>query len=396
MRSSPICLFVGRSPSTKNPEAFLSVELPGTKVVLGDRSPRRRFERKYPKARFLGSLAGEELARVYSSSDVLGFPSLTDTFGIVLLEALASGLWVAAFPATGPADVIGSSRCGVLGSDLREAIVAALDIPKDRCQAHGETFTWRESARQFFSNIETAHAGLLARCPTASFSHEEIRVGSRMNSLLLREMGSLGEGISLVEALLLGIADRDHVVDAAFQITQRLEGAPDALFRQGLEIILGLEIGLLPHGIEKIAQIPVFAVPGSQADLAFGSGDRRRHLLQVRPDALHGEHGPAVQDRLFELVQGGQNHLRIRIAIALGELLQKPSAPSCFQDSGLDGFVIRIAERDVRVFIRHAGETYLCPGPDSPLSPVCPKPDAAQALQRLPLGHSTVFSLRST
>jgi glycosyltransferase involved in cell wall biosynthesis len=154
---SPICLFVGRVAVEKNLEAFLSVDLPGTKVIVGDGPARRRFERKYPKARFLGPLAGEELARVYSSSDVFVFPSLTDTFGIVLLEALASGLPVAAFPVTGPADVIGSSGCGVLGCDLREAIGAALEIPKDRCRAYGETFTWRESARQFFSNIEMAH-----------------------------------------------------------------------------------------------------------------------------------------------------------------------------------------------------------------------------------------------
>jgi glycosyltransferase involved in cell wall biosynthesis len=90
---------------------------------------------------------------------VFVFPSLTDTFGIVLLEALASGLPIAAFPVTGPTDVVGSSGCGVLKEDLREAALAALDIPRDRCRAFGETFTWQESARQFFSNIEIAHAG---------------------------------------------------------------------------------------------------------------------------------------------------------------------------------------------------------------------------------------------
>jgi glycosyltransferase involved in cell wall biosynthesis len=77
----------------------------------------------------------------------------------VLIEALASGLPVAAFPVTGPLDVIGASGCGVLDADLRAAALAALDIPKDRCRARGETFTWHESARQFFSNIEKAHSG---------------------------------------------------------------------------------------------------------------------------------------------------------------------------------------------------------------------------------------------
>jgi glycosyltransferase involved in cell wall biosynthesis len=155
---APVFLSVGRVAVEKNLEAFLSLELPGTKVVVGDGPARSDLERKYPQARFLGSLCGEDLARVYASADVFVFPSLTDTFGIVLLEALASGLPIAAYPVTGPMDVIGASACGTLLDDLREAALAALDIPKDRCRAYGESFTWRESARQFFSNIETAHA----------------------------------------------------------------------------------------------------------------------------------------------------------------------------------------------------------------------------------------------
>ena len=154
--SSPVFLYVGRVAVEKTLEAFLSLDLPGRKVVVGDGPARSRLERAYPAARFLGALAGEDLARAYAASDVFVFPSLTDTFGIVLLEALASGLPVAAFPVTGPADVIGSSGCGVLKEDLRQAALEALAIPRDRCRAYGETFTWRESARQFFSNIEAA------------------------------------------------------------------------------------------------------------------------------------------------------------------------------------------------------------------------------------------------
>jgi glycosyltransferase involved in cell wall biosynthesis len=157
--AAPIFLYVGRVAVEKNLEAFLKLDLPGTKVVVGDGPSRADFERRYPEARFLGALTGEDLARVYASSDVFVFPSLTDTFGIVLLEALASGLPIAAFPVTGPMDVIGSSGCGVLKPNLKEAALAALDIPADRCRAYGETFTWHESARQFFSNIETAHSG---------------------------------------------------------------------------------------------------------------------------------------------------------------------------------------------------------------------------------------------
>ena len=154
----PIFLFVGRLAVEKNLEAFLSLDLPGTKVLVGDGPAREALEAIDPRARFLGPLAGEALARVYASSDVFVFPSLTDTFGIVLLEALASGLPIAAFPVTGPLDVVGASGCGVLDRDLRRAALAALAIPSERCRAYGGSFTWRESARQFFSNIGAAHA----------------------------------------------------------------------------------------------------------------------------------------------------------------------------------------------------------------------------------------------
>jgi glycosyltransferase involved in cell wall biosynthesis len=153
----PKFLYVGRVAVEKNLEAFLSLDLPGTKIVVGDGPARSRLEARYPDARFLGKLAGQALAEVYSSADVFVFPSLTDTFGIVLLEALASGLPIAAFPVTGPLDVVGTSGCGTLNHDLRQAALEALAIPKDLCRAYGETFTWRESASQFFANIELAH-----------------------------------------------------------------------------------------------------------------------------------------------------------------------------------------------------------------------------------------------
>jgi Glycosyltransferase len=152
----PVFLYVGRVAVEKNLGTFLSLDLPGTKVVVGDGPSRLMLERAHPDVRFLGALAGEALAQVYASADVFVFPSLTDTFGIVLLEALASGLPIAAYPVTGPRDVVGASGCGILDTDLRRAALAALDIPRDRCRAYGETFTWRESARQFFSNIEIA------------------------------------------------------------------------------------------------------------------------------------------------------------------------------------------------------------------------------------------------
>ncbi|WP_210484735.1 glycosyltransferase family 4 protein [Microvirga antarctica] len=152
----PLFLFVGRVAVEKNIEAFLRLDLPGTKIVVGDGPSRQDLARAYPQVRFLGVQSGEALARVYASADVFVFPSLTDTFGIVLLEALASGLPIAAFPVTGPADVVGASGCGVLDTDLRAAALGALAIPRARCRAYGETFTWEESARQFFDNIAAA------------------------------------------------------------------------------------------------------------------------------------------------------------------------------------------------------------------------------------------------
>jgi 1,2-diacylglycerol 3-alpha-glucosyltransferase/glucuronosyltransferase len=161
----PIFLFVGRLAVEKNLEAFLALDLPGSKVVVGDGPARARLEAQFPQACFFGPRSGDSLAEIYASADVFVFPSLTDTFGIVLLEALASGLPIAAFPVAGPADVIGSSGCGILSPDLREAALGALAIPKDRCRAFAETFTWRESARQFFANIKIAHEAAGVQAP---------------------------------------------------------------------------------------------------------------------------------------------------------------------------------------------------------------------------------------
>ena len=159
----PIFLSVGRLAVEKNLAAFLSLDLPGSKVVVGDGPDRARLEALAPDAHFLGALTGEALARVYASADAFVFPSLTDTFGIVLLEALASGLPVAAYPVTGPLDVIGGTGAGALDADLRTAALAALAIPRARCRAEAMRYTWAESARQFYDNIATAHAPGSAR-----------------------------------------------------------------------------------------------------------------------------------------------------------------------------------------------------------------------------------------
>jgi len=161
----PIFLSVGRVAVEKNLEAMLELELPGSVVVVGDGPARLGLERRYRHAHFLGALHGEALARVYASADVFVFPSRTDTFGIVLIEAMASGAPVAAFPVAGPLDVIGDSGAGALSDDLRAACLAALEIPRDKAREHALRFTWRESARQFLHHIETCRTAVGAAPP---------------------------------------------------------------------------------------------------------------------------------------------------------------------------------------------------------------------------------------
>ena len=149
----PVYLSVGRVAVEKNLEAFLDLDLPGTKLIVGDGPARASLARKYPQAVFLGARQGEELAQAYAGSDVFVFPSRTDTFGLVLLEALASGLPVAAFPVTGPRDVIGSEPVGVLDEDLRSACLQALKISPQACLEFAAKHTWEASARAFVDQM---------------------------------------------------------------------------------------------------------------------------------------------------------------------------------------------------------------------------------------------------
>jgi len=158
----PVFLSVGRVAVEKNIDAFLGLDLPGSKVVVGDGPARAELEKRYPSVHFLGLRQGEELARIYAAADVFVFPSLTDTFGIVLLEALASGLPVAAFPVTGPTDVIGeapvTAPVGVLDGDLRRAALAALELDRKDARDYALRFSWRACTEQFLDNIEIAQA----------------------------------------------------------------------------------------------------------------------------------------------------------------------------------------------------------------------------------------------
>jgi glycosyltransferase involved in cell wall biosynthesis len=149
----PVSLYVGRVAVEKNIEAFLSLDLPGTKIVVGEGPAREELQKKFPKVRFLGLKSGQELANLYASADVFVFPSRTDTFGLVMLEALAAGTPVAAFPVTGPIEVLAGSRCGVMNEDLRTAALTALEIPRDACKAFAARHGMRESAAHFFSHV---------------------------------------------------------------------------------------------------------------------------------------------------------------------------------------------------------------------------------------------------
>lgn len=149
----PIFLYVGRVAVEKNIEAFLALDLPGTKWVVGEGPQRGRLEKKHRSVRFSGIKSASELARYYRAADVLVFPSLTDTFGLVMLEALACGTPVAAFPVMGPIDVIGESGVGVLDTDLRQACLRALDVPRSEARRYAQQFGWERAVRQFLGHL---------------------------------------------------------------------------------------------------------------------------------------------------------------------------------------------------------------------------------------------------
>jgi glycosyltransferase involved in cell wall biosynthesis len=149
----PISLYVGRVAVEKNIEAFLEVDQPGSKVVVGDGPQLQHLTKKYPDVVFAGVKEGEELAQYFAAADVFVFPSLTDTFGLVLLEALACGVPVAAYPVAGPLDVIGDAPVGCLDRDLGTAVRKALSASPAACRAHAERYSWAASVGQFLANV---------------------------------------------------------------------------------------------------------------------------------------------------------------------------------------------------------------------------------------------------
>ncbi|MDR3528074.1 MAG: glycosyltransferase family 1 protein [Rhizomicrobium sp.] len=150
----PIWLYVGRIAVEKNIEAFLKLDLPGTKVLVGDGPARLTLAKAYPEAKFLGARSGEALVEAYAGSDVFVFPSKTDTFGLVMLEALACGTPVAAYPVQGPNDVIGdATQAGALDEDLEKACRKALTLSRDDARAFAVEHNWHSCTEQFLSNL---------------------------------------------------------------------------------------------------------------------------------------------------------------------------------------------------------------------------------------------------
>lgn len=149
----PIWLYVGRIAVEKNIEAFLKLDLPGTKLVIGDGPARAALQRAYPQAKFPGPRIGQALVEAYAGSDVFVFPSRTDTFGLVILEALACGTPVAAYPVQGPVDVVDGAPVAVLDEDLGKACRSALSIPREAARAFALQHSWRACTEQFLSNL---------------------------------------------------------------------------------------------------------------------------------------------------------------------------------------------------------------------------------------------------
>lgn len=155
----PIFMFIGRVTVDKNLPAFLDCKLPGSKVVVGSGPAREQLIKKYPETPFLIAADDAELARYYNAADAFVFPSRTDTFGLVMLEALACGVPVAAFPITGPLDVIGAEGPGVLDENLAMAAIKALDIAPELCREWALGFSWEQVTDQFVDYLQPLNQG---------------------------------------------------------------------------------------------------------------------------------------------------------------------------------------------------------------------------------------------
>jgi glycosyltransferase involved in cell wall biosynthesis len=149
----PVFMYVGRVAVEKNIDAFLQLDLPGSKYVVGDGPARESLCKEYPEVYFTGYRTGRELSDLFAAADVFVFPSRSDTFGVVLLEAMASGIPVAAYPVTGPVDTVINGVNGYLDNDLRQAALKALTVSPQSCRDFAEQYSWKACSNQFLGNL---------------------------------------------------------------------------------------------------------------------------------------------------------------------------------------------------------------------------------------------------
>lgn len=150
----PILLYLGRVAVEKNIGDFLKLDLPGSKVVIGDGPARAALQQRFPETHFLGYRKNADLVAHLASADVMVFPSRTDTFGLVMLEAMACGVPVAAYPVEGPVDVVQNGVNGWLDDDLRQAAEQALRVDGDSCRRFAEGYSWEACTRQFLDHMQ--------------------------------------------------------------------------------------------------------------------------------------------------------------------------------------------------------------------------------------------------
>jgi glycosyltransferase involved in cell wall biosynthesis len=178
----PIMAYCGRLAVEKNIDAFLNLKSPGTKLVIGDGPQRAELAARHPEVKFAGYRFGAELARMVGSADVLVFPSLTDTFGLAMIEALACGVPVAAFPVPGPIDVIEQGVTGVLHEDLAVAVRSALQLDRSVCAQRAAAFTWDAATAQFLAGLEPIPQALRATLAVRRGSVIIARILARMQA----------------------------------------------------------------------------------------------------------------------------------------------------------------------------------------------------------------------
>lgn len=167
-KDGAVFMYVGRVAIEKNLEAFLEATLPGRKVVVGDGPARRALQTRFPEVGFTGMLHGAALASELATASVMVFPSRTDTFGLVMLEAMACGVPIAAFPVTGPLDVIAEGVTGCMREDIADAALCALELDRNVCRRAAEEKSWRASAQEFLGNLvptRAAHVPVTKKSP---------------------------------------------------------------------------------------------------------------------------------------------------------------------------------------------------------------------------------------